>query len=125
MHGENSGPPEMPEFFEGVTYGESGVEYEANCTHASHTILTALLPLMALNYIGESVLKARQTLDSNAVSSYAAPWVIDFPLLLIPICHPKVLNDSLGPISLDKLAEIVLLQFHNDEAKTLEIVSSR
>ena len=81
VHGENFGPPEMPEFFEGVTYGESGVEYEANCTHTSHTTLNCITaPGIGVElYWRVSVEGQTNVLDPNAISSYAAPWVIDFP----------------------------------------------
>ena len=63
-------------------------------------------------------------LDPNAISSYAAPWVIDFPLLLIPICLPKSSTTRWDQSGVpDKLAEIVLLQFQRQA--TLEIVSTK
>ena len=98
------------EFFEGVTYGESGVEYEANCTHASHTILYCITaPGIGVElYWRVSVEGQTNVLDSNAVSSYAAPWVIDFPTAvdtdLPPESPQRLVGTNLGfLINLQKL----------------------
>ena len=128
INGVNFGPPEIPEFFQGVTYGESGVEYKANCTHVSHTELHCITAPGIGNDLYWKVNVEGQTniLDANAKSSYAAPWVLDFPTLVdtdLSTETPQRLTGTNLGVS-DKLADIVLLQYHSDSIVSLEIVST-
>jgi hypothetical protein len=75
INGMNFGPADRPQFFESMTYGETGTEYTAACKHHSHTLITCTtIPGVGLNLLWKIIIFGQENVPSaDGMTSYAPP----------------------------------------------------
>jgi hypothetical protein len=128
INGENFGPPERPEFFDGVTYGETGLEYHAACSLLSHQQIqcNTSAGIGNLLYWRVRVKGQANDLTSDAVSSYAAPWILQYDAAIdtdMTESNPlRFVGTNLG-VS-DRSATILMTKIHDGVRTELTVTAS-